>query len=103
VTANAADPGMARTNIGRNNTSPRAMALIAAHRAIAGPAEKGAQTQIYLASSPKVEGVTGRYFADSREVRSSPASYDGAAARRLWRVSEELIGLPVPVTTTGRP
>jgi NAD(P)-dependent dehydrogenase (short-subunit alcohol dehydrogenase family) len=55
--------------------------------------EQGAATSIYLASSPEVEGVTGKYFADCREISSSPASYDEAAQRKLWGVSEEMCGL----------
>jgi NAD(P)-dependent dehydrogenase (short-subunit alcohol dehydrogenase family) len=93
VTANAADPGMARTSIGTNNKSVRAYLQLLAHRAMAGSVERGARTSIYLASSPAVEGVSGAYFADCEQVASSPASYDEAVARRLWRVSEELTGL----------
>ncbi|HLQ10949.1 MAG TPA: hypothetical protein VK134_05065, partial [Ktedonobacteraceae bacterium] len=52
--------------------------------------EKGAETSVYLASSPEVEGVTGKYFSNCREVRSSKESYDDAAAERLWEVSAEL-------------
>jgi NAD(P)-dependent dehydrogenase (short-subunit alcohol dehydrogenase family) len=93
VTANAADPGMARTNIGTNNMSARAYLQLLAHRAMAGSVERGAKTSIYLASSPEVEGVSGAYFADCNQVPSSPASYNEAVARRLWRVSQELTGL----------
>jgi hypothetical protein len=55
--------------------------------------EQGADTSIYLASSPEVEGVTGRYYASGRAKRSSRRSYDIELASRLWRVSEELTGL----------
>jgi retinol dehydrogenase-14 len=57
------------------------------------PAE-GAATSVYLASSPEVEGVTGRYFADCKDVPSSPASYDEEAQQRLWAVSEQMVGAP---------
>jgi NAD(P)-dependent dehydrogenase (short-subunit alcohol dehydrogenase family) len=57
----------------------------------ASPAE-GAKTSIYLAASPEVEGVTGKYFADRKPVASSRESYDEVAARRLWEVSERLTG-----------
>ena len=43
--------------------------------------EQGAQTSIYLATSPKVEGVTGKYFVKCKPIASSPASYDEATAR----------------------
>jgi NAD(P)-dependent dehydrogenase (short-subunit alcohol dehydrogenase family) len=52
--------------------------------------EEGAQTSIYLASSPDVEGVTGQYFAKSRAKHPSRAAQDDEAARKLWEVSEEL-------------
>jgi hypothetical protein len=54
---------------------------------------EGAQTSIYLATSPDVEGVTGKYFADCKPVHSSAASYDLDAAKRLWEVSLRLTGL----------
>jgi NAD(P)-dependent dehydrogenase (short-subunit alcohol dehydrogenase family) len=52
--------------------------------------EKGAETSIYLASSPEVEESTGKYFIKKRAVASSPESYDEALARRLWKVSSQL-------------
>jgi hypothetical protein len=52
--------------------------------------EKGSQTSVYLASSPDVEGVSGRYFADCGEKRSSAVSYDRDAQRRLWEISERI-------------
>ena len=58
----------------------------------AGP-EKGAETGIYLASSPEVDAVTGRYFVDKREDRSSNVSYDEETAARLWEISADLTGL----------
>ncbi len=54
---------------------------------------QGAATSIYLASSPEVEGVTGRYFANSKPRNSNKSSYDVAAAARLWQVSAGLVGL----------
>lgn len=53
--------------------------------------EKGAQTTLYLATSPEVEGVSGKYFSKSKETPSSKLSYDVAVRKRLWQVSEELI------------
>jgi retinol dehydrogenase-14 len=55
--------------------------------------EKGAETIVYLASSPEVEGVSGKYFINGKEARSSKASYDEAMAKRLWEVSAQLTGL----------
>jgi NAD(P)-dependent dehydrogenase (short-subunit alcohol dehydrogenase family) len=53
----------------------------------------GAATSIHLASAPELAQVTGRYVADRKPKRSAKASYDLAAAARLWQVSAELAGL----------
>ncbi len=50
---------------------------------------EGAKTSVYLASSPEVEGVTGKYFADSREIRPRAFAVDDVAAARLWELSEQ--------------
>ena len=54
-------------------------------------AGQGAETSIYLASSPEVETTTGEYFVKSKSVSSNDESYDPEIARRLWDVSEELV------------
>jgi hypothetical protein len=59
--------------------------------------EKGAETSIYLASSPEVEGVSGQYFVNNNAVRSSQISYDQEIARQLWDASLEMTGLNVTV------
>jgi retinol dehydrogenase 14 len=59
----------------------------------------GAATSIYLASSAQVDGVTGRYFANRKPKASAKASYDTAAAARLWQVSADLVG----ITAVPRP
>ncbi len=48
---------------------------------------------MYLASAPEADGVTGRYFVNCKPKSSSKASYDTAAAARLWQVSSDLVGL----------
>jgi NAD(P)-dependent dehydrogenase (short-subunit alcohol dehydrogenase family) len=53
--------------------------------------ERGAQTTLYLATSPEIEGVSGKYFINRKETPSSKLSYDLATRQRLWQVSEELI------------
>lgn len=58
--------------------------------------KRAAQSSLYLASSPDVEGLTGAYVNVWRKsVRSSPASYDETTAEKVWRVSAELVGLRV--------
>jgi hypothetical protein len=55
---------------------------------------RGAETSVYLASSPDAEGLTGRYFSGLRTKDSNKSSYDTATTARLWRVSADLVGVP---------
>jgi NAD(P)-dependent dehydrogenase (short-subunit alcohol dehydrogenase family) len=99
VTANCLHPGVVMTGFGHNNPGIVGGFFDIFH-GLAKPflltAEKGARTSIYLATSPEVEGVTGKYFADSREKRSNAASYDLDSAQRLWDISEEMIAAGSP-------
>ena len=99
VTANALHPGLVATNFGANNARLGGRYLGRLYRrlfrVIAISAEEGAQSSLYLATSPEVAGVTGKYFVRRQAVPSSEASYDRAAASRLWQVSEELTDLAV--------
>jgi NAD(P)-dependent dehydrogenase (short-subunit alcohol dehydrogenase family) len=92
VTVNCLHPGAVATGLGFNN-GVVAKAIISLLRPFIRTAEDGARTSIFLASSPAVEGVSGKYFVDCRERRSSPASNDQDAARRLWEVSAQLTGI----------
>jgi len=94
VTVNALHPGFVATNIGANNIPLFRRPIKWLINRAAKNVEEGAQTSIYLASSPEVEGVTGKYFVDCKPVPSSAASYDEAAAHRLWQISAEMVGLP---------
>lgn len=89
VTSNALAPGFTATDIGREY-SPVTRFIM---RLMAQPKEKGAETVIYLASSPEVEGVSGKYFAKKAEAKVSPSASDPSNARRLWDLSERLTAL----------
>jgi NAD(P)-dependent dehydrogenase (short-subunit alcohol dehydrogenase family) len=54
--------------------------------------EEGAEATVRLATSPELEGITGRYFDGTREGRADPQAYDEEARKRLWALSEELCG-----------
>lgn len=58
---------------------------------------QGALTSIYLASSPEVEGVTGKYFDKCRPIPSTPLSYDLDVAVKLWDRSQELVAAKAKV------
>jgi NAD(P)-dependent dehydrogenase (short-subunit alcohol dehydrogenase family) len=92
VTVNALHPGVVATNFFLNNGLLGQLARPIINLISISP-EDGAKTTLYLATSPEVEGVTGKYFDDrQREIPSSQASYDRAAQLRLWQVSEQLTG-----------
>ena len=97
VTANALHPGAVNTGFGKNNRGLMNIAMkIFTFFAI--KVEDGAKTSVYLASSPEVEGVTGKYFDKSKQKQSSQVSYDEAAQKRLWEISEQLTGIATPAT-----
>ena len=92
LTVNAVHPGFVATGFGHNNRGLVALFVWLAQFTALSP-EQGAETLIYLATSPEVVGITGTYFVKKRSVESSMASYDQAAAQRLWQLSTELTGL----------
>jgi NAD(P)-dependent dehydrogenase (short-subunit alcohol dehydrogenase family) len=87
VTANCLHPGGVNTGLGDNNGSVLA-ALGKVVKLFMRSAEKGADTAVWLATAPELEGVSGLYFADRRERRPSREAQDPEAARRLWEISE---------------
>jgi retinol dehydrogenase 12 len=96
VTANVLHPGRVATGFGHNNGGVMNLVMDVLHRFSLTP-EQGADTIIYLASSPEVEGVSGKYFVKRKAIKSNDASYDEAAARRLWEASEEITGVGAAV------
>lgn len=100
VTVNALHPGFVGTHLGKQNPFVQIF-LSPIHFFFAKKPEEGAETPVYLASSPQVEGVTGKYFIDQEPVHSSPASYDAEAAKRLWEISEQLCNLYASETELG--
>ena len=90
VTANALHPGFVASSFGRDNPGLAGLAMLFAQM-FAISEEKGARTSVYLATSPDVQGVTGKYFVRCREATPEPAARNDDDARRLWQVSEELV------------
>ncbi len=88
VTVNALHPGVIRSNFGRNGGPFTWMVKLAAPFMTS--VEGGARTSVHLASSPEVEGVTGKYWKSRRPARSASQSHDLAAQKKLWEVSEQL-------------
>ena len=91
VTANAMHPGFVRSGFGQNNPGFLGT-IIKVGQAFARTPQRGARTLVHLATSPEVEGVSGKYFHDERESRTSAAARDMEVARRLWDLSVRLAG-----------
>jgi retinol dehydrogenase-14 len=97
VTATVCHPGVARTAFGAEDPTATMRTMTVLARPFMKTPGQAAATPVYLASSPEVEGVTGRYFANRRPKKSSKPSYGTAAAARLWQLSADLAGLTTTV------
>ncbi len=99
VTVNALHPGLVATNFGKNSGGVIAALFGIIAPLVALSPAKGAETSIYLASSPSVDGITGKYFYRSQVTPAAPQATDMVVARKLWDVSAEMVhladGLPV--------
>lgn len=91
VTANCLHPGFVKTDIGNKGTQWFARAFWTALSSLAAISiENGAKTSVYLASSPEITSVSGKYFDKCREKEPAPLAKDKALQAELWRVSEQL-------------
>ena len=90
VTVNALHPGHVATNIWKTDLGWLGPVVKRVMGWFSETPEEGADNSVYLASSPEVEGTTGRYFVKREAVESAPLTYDREVAQRLWRVSEDL-------------
>ena len=90
ITANVADPGFVRTNLGRYETGGRRM-LHTVTRPMQSNPERAATTAVYLATSDEVAGVTGGYYANRHPLEVSGLATDAKLARRLWSVSAQAL------------
>jgi NAD(P)-dependent dehydrogenase (short-subunit alcohol dehydrogenase family) len=89
VTANTVHPGVVNTNLGRDQSKFNQWFA----RTFFKSPQKGAKTSIYLASSPEVEKITGKYFVDKEPKNSSEESYNEEYAKKLWEICSEMTGL----------
>jgi retinol dehydrogenase 14 len=102
VTATVLHPGVTRTAFGAEDPSWIAKVITPVWRPFMRTPQRGASTSIYLASSPEVETVTGRYFVNRRQKASSKASHEEDQAARLWEVSALLVGLAPSVGAASK-
>lgn len=89
VTVNCVNPGMTKTNLGRDAGAFSKFGF----KLLGKNPEKGAETSIYLASSEEVENITGEYFENKKIKRSSEESYDMALQEKLWEISKKYVDL----------
>lgn len=92
VVANSLHPGFVRTNFGKNN-GWIARLLVPIIQLAGISKEKGAETMTYLAASPEVADISGKYFSKKTAVSSSNVSYNEADQKRLWDISAEMVDL----------
>jgi len=92
IAINALHPGSVNTNFGKTLRGIGGIIFRTFGFMMPSP-EKGAETPIWLATAPELEGVTGKYFFDRKEIRSSRVSCDTRAAKELWDISARLTGI----------
>ncbi len=92
ITANSLHPGVVDSNFA-GNSSIFWQALMTMAKPFMVSIEKGAETSVYLASSPEAENMNGKYFVRKKEKEPSKAAKNEAVAKKLWEVSEKLVGL----------
>ena len=90
--ANAVHPGVVNTHMLKSATGLfKLIAILATPFAVA--PEKGAATSIYLASSPDVQGMSGKYFTRCKEAAIKTAFHTREHRERLWNLSMQSVGL----------
>lgn len=93
VTANALNPGVVETSLQDNSSGMLATIVKSIVSRFSVPAEQGAATSIYLASSPEVESMSGKYFSKMKLTALKGIALDANAARRLWDLSADMVQL----------
>jgi NAD(P)-dependent dehydrogenase (short-subunit alcohol dehydrogenase family) len=96
ITANAVHPGLVSTSFGADDPGRAQRLFVPVLRPFMKSPADGAATSIQLASAPGSDRTTGQYFVRGKPARSSRRSYDESLAARLWQVSADLVGLPLP-------
>lgn len=91
VAVNVLHPGFVNTGFGGTSNWLMSGLTSIAKTLFARSPEKGAETPVYLATSPEVKGISGKYWENKRQKQSSKVSYEEAKQEELWRISEELV------------
>ncbi len=88
ITSNCLHPGVIATKLLQNGFGP----------GMGDPVTTGTKNHVYLATAPEVEGITGEFFVDKHPFRAGDVCYDSTIRKKLWRLSEEMVGLKFPAT-----
>ena len=92
ITVNCLHPGVVGTSFGQNNGMLQKILFYIA-KPLMRSSEKGAETSVYLCSSPEVENVTGEYFYNCRIAKTTKWAQSKEDADKLWDLSKELTGI----------
>jgi len=79
ITVNCLHPGVINTKLLREGWGFGGASVI-----------EGARTSVYLASSPEVSNISGKYFSNMRISEPAPIAYDKEIRKKLWNISEKL-------------
>ncbi|MFX1482295.1 MAG: SDR family oxidoreductase [Promethearchaeota archaeon] len=93
VSVNAVHPGFVATNLGRSSGSLSSRIMFGMMKPFQLTPKEGAKTSIYLATSPEVEGITGKCFKKKMEVETSEVSHDVTSQKQLWDATTDLLRL----------
>jgi NAD(P)-dependent dehydrogenase (short-subunit alcohol dehydrogenase family) len=93
ITVNAVHPGVVRTQLARDFRGPMKWLFAVMMPLFFISPEKGAETSVFAATAPELDGVTGRYFTKKKEEAIRPIGLDAVNRRELWERSEKLVGL----------
>lgn len=92
ISVNALHPGVVNTNFGRNMNGFTGK-VFGLFYPMMRSARKGAETTIWLATSPELEGMSGKYYKDKKDIKASKPAYDDETRKKLWKLSEQLTTL----------
>ena len=93
ITVNALHPGFVRTRFGHDTSGIMSVLVKVLQRVVAISPQKGAETPVYLATSPDVAGISGKYWNNKQQKPSSQNSHDREQQRALWEYSAEVTGV----------
>lgn len=93
VTVNCLHPGVVATNIWGTNPPLIFKLIIGVMKPFMLDSKRGAQTSLYLASSPEAAEVSGKYFIKCKPAESGPLSRDPAVAAEIWQTTQKMIGM----------